>query len=744
VRLGGKVGGRYRLTKGPLSGGTAEVWLAHDELLGRRVALKRVVHAHGGPVSYEHARGEARAQAKLNHPNVATVHDVLEVWEPRSGAPARPPLRGWAVAVFGWLVGRRDEAPVQRQAGEGATSTVWLVMEYAPGGDLTGWPAMSPRLAAHFGAQLADALLALHGEKIVHCDIKPGNVLVTDGRTVKVADFGAAYRTGGKETITPQGKQSYTPDYAAPELANGREPVFASDVFSLATTVYALVAGEAPRRGERDGGDEGDGDSEIDEFIASRQAAHGPVELDADVGPLRELLTAMLRLDPAGRPTVAEAGKALREIAGPVAELPELPLPQDDEGRGAEPGAYNTATAPGGPGGPGGPADPSGPGGPGRKPAGRKLVDALQELGPQKRRRLVAAAATMALLAVSGAVVYVVFRDSDPNTVTPEALSSGSSSAPAPGPSPTLASTSSPTSVPPSASPSVIGDPHSADPCALVKPAAFGAFGDGAYLATAYGSFDRCDVILPGTAPEDIDIEVEFVDQSDAPPAGSGTVSGRVRVVEEVPESDQCERMLLLSTDTGTVIYVTVGTMYGADASSSLLCAIADTGTDVAVAALNAVPDGGVLARRTTQFPANSLFTKDACTLLTGSALEVVPGIDADHPEFYFGGWECDWQSSTREINVRVAFDRGQEPTAADGTPTQLGGLRAFIEPPDEEMDDSSTVRMVSSTFADTNGDTEAEMLVVTVYGSGSGPTQQQRSMATQLATAAATALSAA
>ncbi|WP_344894199.1 serine/threonine-protein kinase, partial [Nonomuraea antimicrobica] len=295
VRPGETVDGRYRLARSLTRGRTGEVWLARDLELGRDVVLKRM--AVDGAAGFDRLWAEARALARFSHPHVVTLYHAV---------------RG----------GRRR-------------ATSWLVMEHVPGGSLEGRPPLPPEVAARIGAQIAGALAALHAEGIVHCDIKPGNVVVTADGTAKLADFGAAYRVGGSETITPNSAVSYTPDYAAPEVVRGR-PEPRSDVFSLGAMVYALVAGRPPRRdGDQAAREPVDADTTarepVDAYIAAREAARGTVALDLDVGPLTGVLAAMLRRDPGERPDAADARRRLEEIAAPAGPIPALAAGPDHE-----------------------------------------------------------------------------------------------------------------------------------------------------------------------------------------------------------------------------------------------------------------------------------------------------------------------------------------------------------------------------------------------------------------------------
>jgi eukaryotic-like serine/threonine-protein kinase len=273
VRRGQGLNGRFRVENGEtVAEGRGEVLFAFDEELGRRVVLKRT------------DPGEARAFAKFGHRHVVTVYDVLTIRRgPRAGT--------------------------------------WLVMEHIPNGSLSG-RTFTHREAARIGAQIANALTALHHKGLVHCDVKPANIVFASDDVAKLTDFDAARRLAGMETISPDRPISYTPDYAAPELVGGN-PQTASDVFSLGATLYALTAGIPPRpwshsdpAGEADDRGPGDGGSG-NELRPGSWARRSAVEMTADVGPLRPVLTAMLQAEPGNRPTAAEAYRLLSRLAEP-------------------------------------------------------------------------------------------------------------------------------------------------------------------------------------------------------------------------------------------------------------------------------------------------------------------------------------------------------------------------------------------------------------------------------------------
>ena len=193
---------RYELLEVISSGGMATVWRARDTRLERFVAVKRPHPAAPGDDSAAQLAREARAAASLSHPNLVTVFDF----------------------------GTDEMGP-------------YLVMELVDGPTLQ---EMSGDLVAHdaidIGGQLADALATIHAAGIVHRDVKPGNVIMSE-RGPLLTDFGIATVPGATATLTVPGKILATPAYAAPEVLAGAKPTPASDVYSLGMTISGLVAG---------------------------------------------------------------------------------------------------------------------------------------------------------------------------------------------------------------------------------------------------------------------------------------------------------------------------------------------------------------------------------------------------------------------------------------------------------------------------------------------------------------------
>jgi eukaryotic-like serine/threonine-protein kinase len=268
VQAGQFIGGRYRLEERIGQGGGGTVWRATDTTLPRTVAVKQALSAGGGHDSepVERLHREAEFLAGLNHPNIVTLFDVVQ---------------------------------------EG--TEWWLVMEYIPSGSLADQGTLPPERAALLGVQIAGALEAVHRTGVVHGDIKPGNVLVTQDGHAKLADFGASRTVHADMTLTETGgRVAGTPAYMAPEVANGGSPVPASDVFSLGATLFAAVEGGSPY-----------GYAE-NPLVLLRRAASGQVAESRGGGALAPILSRLMNSKPARRPTAAEARRLLEAVAGPV------------------------------------------------------------------------------------------------------------------------------------------------------------------------------------------------------------------------------------------------------------------------------------------------------------------------------------------------------------------------------------------------------------------------------------------
>ena len=207
------IAGRYELEQKVGSGGMSKVYRAHDRLLERTVALK-ILHEHYSKDDeyIERFRREARAVAQLTHPNVVTVID-------------RGEHEGRQFIVFEYIDGENLKQLVEREG------------------------PLPPRQVIELGLQIASALASAHARGVVHRDVKPQNVILTDEGRPKVTDFGIA-RSSDVESVTLTGTVMGTSEYIAPEQARGELVDFRSDVYSLGAILYELCAGEVPYPGE--------------------------------------------------------------------------------------------------------------------------------------------------------------------------------------------------------------------------------------------------------------------------------------------------------------------------------------------------------------------------------------------------------------------------------------------------------------------------------------------------------------
>ncbi|WP_367323377.1 protein kinase [Streptomyces sp. HUAS ZL42] len=303
------IDGRFELLERLGTGGMGTVWRARDTVLHRDVALKEVRPAdprrdtaNAGSLRVQHERvlREARALARLRHPNVVTIHHIVDA----------------------------DPYP-------------WLVMEFVPGLSLqdrldTG--PLDPREAARVGRDVLAALRAAHAAGVHHRDVKPANILLREGPagtwTAVLTDFGIA-GLPGVSRLTNTGEMVGSPEFMAPERIRGADDAPASDFWSLGMTLYVSVEGTSPMR-------RGTG-------LATLAAVLGePVPPAVHAGPLAPVLSQLLVPDPQARPDADRLDALLAAVLDGTARpdvsstpAPDLPRPQspvqgESSGRGAD------------------------------------------------------------------------------------------------------------------------------------------------------------------------------------------------------------------------------------------------------------------------------------------------------------------------------------------------------------------------------------------------------------------------
>jgi hypothetical protein len=282
------VADRYRLVAMLGAGGMGIVWHAWDERLHRDVALKMLrtqpeLTEAERQLATDRAMREARITAGLHHPHAVTVFDVVE----HEGQPC----------IVMQLIESTPLSAILREHG-----------------------TLTPSETARIGAEVSSALAAAHKMRIVHRDVKPGNVLITENGSAMISDFGISHALGDA-TITATGMITGTPAYLAPEVARGLPTSFASDVFSLGSTLYAMLEGEPPFGSDKNA------------IALLHKVAGGDYLPPEHAGPLAPLLREMLSARPKQRPSMASIAQSLSElhdetrIAAPPAGVTVAPDP---------------------------------------------------------------------------------------------------------------------------------------------------------------------------------------------------------------------------------------------------------------------------------------------------------------------------------------------------------------------------------------------------------------------------------
>ena len=353
---------RYRLLHRVGSGGMGVVWEGRDERLERRVALKQLYRQSGAStreaeLANQRAMREARLTARLQHPHAVPVFDAVE------------------------------------QDGQ-----LWLVMQFIPSITLAavleqGGP-LQPHEAAKVGAEVASALAAAHAVGIVHRDVKPGNILIAEDGATWISDFGIA-RALGDATLTSSGMIHGTPAYLAPEVARGNEANFASDVFSLGSTLYSALEGRPPFG------------TDDNTMALLHRVASGQFPPPQRSGPLTPVIMPMLAIDTDERPSMGAVAEGLARLAKGRFDEEALTLAASDEGPKDEettPAAYSGHD-------PQQAAGPSPAAAPKSPIASAPASQAQRPTEPRLRRGLAAAVTVVALIGIGILVTALLVND---------------------------------------------------------------------------------------------------------------------------------------------------------------------------------------------------------------------------------------------------------------------------------------------------------------------------------------------
>ncbi|MEU7004689.1 serine/threonine-protein kinase [Nonomuraea sp. NPDC046570] len=262
-----EIGGRYRLTEEAGRGGMGVVWRAFDQLLHREVALKELTLIGEAEAVRRRVLREARLAARLTHPSIITVHDLVE-----------------------------------------EQGKLWIVMEYLDGmslHDLLSQVGTLPDTSvAAIGRHLLSALRNAHQAGVLHRDVKPANVVLTGDRIV-LTDFGIATAEGDM-TSTRSGGLRGTPAFMAPERLRGGIATKEGDMWSFGATLYSAVEGRPPYPGK-------------DAGTVLKLAMEAGFPPPRRAGVLRPIIEGLLHHDPARRPSAQQTAGLLAAVRAATA-----------------------------------------------------------------------------------------------------------------------------------------------------------------------------------------------------------------------------------------------------------------------------------------------------------------------------------------------------------------------------------------------------------------------------------------
>ncbi|MEU6456220.1 serine/threonine-protein kinase [Streptomyces sp. NPDC047065] len=426
------IAGRYRLLSPLGEGGMGTVWRARDEVLNREVAVKEVRAPSGLPESdvrrmYARLEREAWAAARVAHHNVVTVYDVATDGD-------RP----------------------------------WIVMELVRGLSLADLldaeGPLAPERAALIGAEVLAALRAAHAAGVLHRDVKPANVLLSNDGRVVLTDFGIA-RVEGSSALTMTGEVIGSPEFLAPERALGRTPGPESDLWSLGVLLYAAVEGASPFRQDTP-------------LSTLRAIVDEELPPPHRAGALAPVVEGLLRKDPAERLPAERAERDLRLVGAGGTPAPERgaygAAPTDGYATTVA-GRQDAGAAPAPP--PPGPATTAGTAG-------------TSPPAPRDRRARAVLIAGVAVLALAAAgLTYGLLNRSDGGDGTEGADGGGGSSASAPATGPGESAEPSPSKPSESESDSEDDGTESGTPPQSVKVSVAGSHPD--YAGTCPPPHDR-------------------------------------------------------------------------------------------------------------------------------------------------------------------------------------------------------------------------------------------------------------